>query len=76
MNLGQSSGGLPPDEVVEDTDAILAASEAAIAAHHDPSFDSMLRIGLAPCSPFSVPVSWPGGTAYGCTPGPGAGRRR
>ncbi len=54
MDLGRSAGGLPPDDVVEDRDAILAASEAAIAAHHDPGFDSMLRIGLAPCSPFSV----------------------
>lgn len=54
MDLGQSRGGLPPDEVVEDIDAILAASQRAIADHHDPSFDSMLRIGLAPCSPFSV----------------------
>ncbi len=54
MDLGQSRGGLPPDEVVEDIDAILTASQRAIADHHDPSFDSMLRIGLAPCSPFSV----------------------
>ena len=54
MDLGQSRGGLPPDEVVEDIDAVLTASQRAIADHHDPSFDSMLRIGLAPCSPFSV----------------------
>ncbi|MCW2494153.1 8-oxoguanine deaminase [Jatrophihabitans sp.] len=54
MNLGQSQGGLPPDSVVEDHDAILVASAAAIDTFHDPSFDSMLRIGLAPCSPFSV----------------------
>ena len=54
MDLGQSQGGLPPDNVVEDIDAILSASEAAIDTHHDPSFDSMLRIALAPCSPFSV----------------------
>jgi len=54
MDLGQSQGGLPPDHVVEDIDAILAATEAAIDTHHDPSFDSMLRIGVAPCSPFSV----------------------
>ena len=39
MDLGQSHGGLPPDHVVEDIDAILAATEAAIDAHHDPSFD-------------------------------------
>ncbi|HEY7009028.1 MAG TPA: amidohydrolase family protein, partial [Jatrophihabitantaceae bacterium] len=54
MNLGRSSGGLPPDEVVEEPDAILAACEQAVARYHDPSFDSMLRIALAPCSPFSV----------------------
>jgi cytosine/adenosine deaminase-related metal-dependent hydrolase len=54
MNLGRSAGGLPPDEVVEDADAILAACESAVSAYHDPGFDSMLRIGIAPCSPFSV----------------------
>ena len=54
MDLGRSRGGLPPDNVVEDIDAILAASEAAIDAYHDTSFDAMLRIGVAPCSPFSV----------------------
>ncbi len=54
MDLGKSRGGLPPDEVVEDRDGILAASEAAIDRFHDPSPDAMLRIALAPCSPFSV----------------------
>jgi cytosine/adenosine deaminase-related metal-dependent hydrolase len=54
MDLGASSGGLPPDEVVEDREAILAASKSAIDEFHDPSPQSMLRIGLAPCSPFSV----------------------
>jgi 8-oxoguanine deaminase len=54
MDLGQSDGGLPPDQVVEDLDSILTASEKAIQTHHDASFDSMLRIALAPCSPFSV----------------------
>jgi cytosine/adenosine deaminase-related metal-dependent hydrolase len=54
MNLGQRDGGLPPDDVVEEHDAILSASADAIARWHDPSFDSMLRIALAPCSPFSV----------------------
>jgi cytosine/adenosine deaminase-related metal-dependent hydrolase len=54
MDLGQSKGGLPPDNVVEDIDAILVATELAIDKHHDTSFDSMLRIGVAPCSPFSV----------------------
>jgi cytosine/adenosine deaminase-related metal-dependent hydrolase len=54
MDLGRSRGGLPPDEVVENRDEILAASEEAIRRFHDPSPESMLRIALAPCSPFSV----------------------
>ncbi len=54
MDLGRSQGGLPPDTVVEDIDAILASTETVIDRYHDPSFDSMLRIGVAPCSPFSV----------------------
>jgi len=54
MSLGQSQGGLPPDNVCEDEDAILADCERVIAEFHDPEPLSMLRIGLAPCSPFSV----------------------
>jgi len=54
MDLGASSGGLPPDHVVEDLDSILSETEKAIDQHHDASFGSMLRIGVAPCSPFSV----------------------
>lgn len=54
MDLGRSAGGLPPDEVTEDTDTALAATAAAIDRYHDPSPASMLRIGVAPCSPFSV----------------------
>jgi cytosine/adenosine deaminase-related metal-dependent hydrolase len=54
MDLGRSDGGLPPDSVVEDRDQILAATEAAIARWHDASADSMLRIVVGPCSPFSV----------------------
>lgn len=54
MDLGRSSGGLPPDHVVEDLHSILEATAAAVDAHHDPGPDSMLRIGIAPCSPFSV----------------------
>jgi cytosine/adenosine deaminase-related metal-dependent hydrolase len=53
MDMGASSGGLPPDDVVEDTGAILAATQEAIERFHDPSPGSMLRIGVAPCSPFS-----------------------
>jgi len=54
MSLGQSQGGLPPDSLCEDEDAILADCERVIAEFHDPAPLSMLRIGLAPCSPFSV----------------------
>jgi cytosine/adenosine deaminase-related metal-dependent hydrolase len=54
MDLGRSDGGLPPDEVVEDRDEILAASEAAIDRFHDPEPGAMVRVALAPCSPFSV----------------------
>ncbi len=54
MDLGKSSGGLPPDEVVEDRDAILGACSDAIDRWHDPSPGAMVRIALAPCSPFSV----------------------
>jgi cytosine/adenosine deaminase-related metal-dependent hydrolase len=54
MDLGASDGGLPPDSVVEDLDEILIATEAAIDRWHDPSPGSMLRLSVAPCSPFSV----------------------
>ncbi|WP_433189411.1 8-oxoguanine deaminase [Actinoallomurus sp. CA-150999] len=54
MDRGRSDGGLPPDEVVESLDDILEATAAAIDAYHDDSFSSMLRIAVAPCSPFSV----------------------
>jgi len=54
MDLGTSSGGLPPDEVVESRDDILAGTQSAIDEFHDSSADSMLRLGVAPCSPFSV----------------------
>ena len=54
MDLGRSSGGLPPDNVVEETDAALAATEEAIDRYHDPSPESMLQVAVAPCSPFSV----------------------
>ena len=54
MDLGVSSGGLPPDEVVEDLGQILAGTEQAISDFHDPAPGSMVRMGVAPCSPFSV----------------------
>jgi cytosine/adenosine deaminase-related metal-dependent hydrolase len=54
MSLSVKDGGLPPDSVVQDDDTILAASEAAVARHHDPAPGAMVRVALAPCSPFSV----------------------
>ena len=54
MSLGESRGGLPPDSVVEDEEAILADTEAMIKRFHDPAPGSMCRVAVAPCSPFSV----------------------
>ncbi|MBP2436470.1 8-oxoguanine deaminase [Microbacterium amylolyticum] len=54
MDLGQSQGGLPPDFAVETTDAALAASADAVQRFHDASFDAMVRVAIAPCSPFTV----------------------
>jgi cytosine/adenosine deaminase-related metal-dependent hydrolase len=54
MDLGKSHGGLPPDHIVEDRDEILSACAAAIDTHHDPAPGAMVRIALAPTSPFSV----------------------
>jgi cytosine/adenosine deaminase-related metal-dependent hydrolase len=54
MDLGRSAGGLPPDSVVEDRDVALAATEAAIDRWHDPAPDAMVRVAVAPCSPFTV----------------------
>lgn len=54
MDLGEQDGGLPPESVVQRRERILAESEDAIRRFHDPAPGSMLRLGLAPCSPFSV----------------------
>jgi len=54
MSLSQKDGGLPPDSVVQTDDEILADSERLVAQHHDPAWGAMVRIALAPCSPFSV----------------------
>ena len=54
MSLGRSKGGLPPDHVVQEEEAILADCQRAIEAYHDPAPYAMLRVALAPCSPFSV----------------------
>ena len=54
MSLGESRGGLPPDALTENEDAILRDARRVIEAFHDPAPRAMLRIGVAPCSPFSV----------------------
>lgn len=54
MSVGESQGGLPPDAVVEAEAAILRDSQRLIEQYHDPNRYAMLRIVLAPCSPFSV----------------------
>ena len=54
MSIGESAGGLPPDALVEREAAILTDCIRVIDAHHDPRPGSMLRVGVAPCSPFSV----------------------
>lgn len=54
MSVGESQGGLPPDAIVEQEDAVLAEMQRLIERWHDPAFGAMLRIVLAPCSPFTV----------------------
>jgi cytosine/adenosine deaminase-related metal-dependent hydrolase len=54
MSIGESDGGLPPDSLVEREAAILEDMIRVVDAHHDSAEGSMLRVGLAPCSPFSV----------------------
>jgi cytosine/adenosine deaminase-related metal-dependent hydrolase len=54
MSLGESRGGLPPDALTEDEDAILRDARRVIETFHDPAPRAMVRIGVAPCSPFSV----------------------
>jgi cytosine/adenosine deaminase-related metal-dependent hydrolase len=54
MSIGESAGGLPPDHLVEAEAAILEDCIRVVDAFHDPSDGSMCRVGIAPCSPFSV----------------------
>ena len=55
MGISEKDGGLQPDSIVQDSDAILADSERALRAFHDPASGSMIRVALAPCSPLAVP---------------------
>jgi 8-oxoguanine deaminase len=54
MTVSESDGGLPPDSVVQNDDEVLADSERLVRTHHDPAWGAMVRVALAPCSPFSV----------------------
>lgn len=54
MSLGESKGGLPPDRVVEDEEFILHDTRRLIEEYHDPHPGALLRLVVAPCSPFSV----------------------
>jgi 8-oxoguanine deaminase len=54
MSVGESKGGLPPDDMVEDEPAILKESQRLIETYHDARSLAMVRVGVAPCSPFTV----------------------
>jgi cytosine/adenosine deaminase-related metal-dependent hydrolase len=54
MSVGASKGGLPPDDCTQDEEEILRDGERLVREHHDPSPFAMVRVGLAPCAPFSV----------------------
>lgn len=54
MSIGESAGGLPPDSLVEREPAILKDMIRVVDRFHDPRPGAMVRVGLAPCSPFSV----------------------
>ncbi len=54
MSRSQKDGGLPPDSVVQTDEEILIDSERLVKRHHDARYGAMVRVALAPCSPFSV----------------------
>lgn len=54
MSLSRREGGLPPEDVVQTEEEILADSERLILRYHDARFGAMVRLALGPCSPFSV----------------------
>ena len=54
MDLGVSDGGLPPDELVEEIDSVLADTERLVRELHEPDLGARIQIAVAPCSPFSV----------------------
>mgnify|MGYP001208376357 CR=1 FL=1 len=54
MSIGVSKGGLPPDYLIEDEEAILSDMERVVNKFHQPHEGALVNVGLAPCSPFSV----------------------
>lgn len=56
MNASGRDGGLPPEQIVQDEDTIVADSQRLLATHHDPAPGAMTQVALAPCSPFSVSI--------------------
>ena len=56
MSIGESQGGLPPDALVEKEEIILQDCIRVVDAFHDPLEGAMLRVGIAPCSPFRLAV--------------------
>jgi len=57
MSLGKSHGGLPPDDIIQTEDEIRKDVIRVLEKYHDPDFGAMVRISLAPCSPFNVTPS-------------------
>lgn len=57
MTCGESHGGLPPDDCCQEEDEILADCERVVGRYHDSAPDAMLKVGLAPCAPFTVEPS-------------------
>ena len=64
MSIGESKGGLPPDQLTEDEGAILTECQRLIEDHHNPDRFAMQRVALAPCSPFSVSMELMRDTAH------------
>jgi len=54
MSIGESKGGLPPDYLVEDEEAVLKDCIRLVDRYHDPKPGAMTQVGIAPCSPFTV----------------------
>jgi 8-oxoguanine deaminase len=55
MGISEKDGGLQPDSIVQDSEAILEDSERVLRLYHDRNPGAMIRVALAPCSPLAVP---------------------